>query len=152
MEAVKVKKISSKLLCGNVRNCDDGLLYSVIGNAVGIKTGTSNYGDWICFKGDFRAWNDKHVVESNQIFLPEILSIPLEVVLKEKQAVSFGVEVMKISTDSSIGYEYQVKNIIPVKESNMLEDMRQKFDACKDKAESETDKPGKSDTKQKPKK
>lgn len=136
METIKVKKISTKLMVGDVRKHEEDYLYSVVGKVTGTKTGTSTYGPWLSFKGEFRAWNAKHIVESNIIFLPEILTIPLEVALENRQendSISFGVEILKIKTDSTVGYEYQVRNIIPVKESNMLEDMTTKFNEFKNK-------------------
>jgi len=125
-----VKKISSKLMCGVIRENEDGILYNVIGTATGVKTGQSNFGEWVALKGEFNAWNDKVNVKSNVIFLPEVATIPLEAALKAgAKHVDFGISVIKGASDSVIGYEYSIKNIIPVKESNRLEDLRERFNS-----------------------
>jgi len=125
-----VKKISSKLMCGVIRENADGVLYNVIGTATGIKTGESNFGVWVALKGEFNAWNDKVNVKSNVIFLPEVATIPLEAALKSgAKHVDFGIAVVKCASESIIGYEYSIKNIIPVKESNRLEDLRERFNS-----------------------
>jgi len=125
-----VKKISSKLLCGVVREKENGVLYNVIGTATGIKTGQSNFGEWVALKGEFNAWNDKVNLKSRIIFLPEVATIPIESALKSgAKHIDFGISVIKGASDSVIGYEYSIKNIIPVKESNRLEDLRERFNS-----------------------
>jgi len=131
MEKSIVKKISSKLMVGNIVKADNGYLYSIIGKVTGIKTGESNYGSWIGFKGEFEAWNDKVSCRSNLCFLPEIISIPLEVAVSNKdEDITFGIEIHKKENDSVVGFEYEVKTIIPLKESNMLSDLRKTFDTA----------------------
>ena len=49
---MKFIKIDSK----DVARCDgDQFLYRVIGRAVDVKKGNSDFGDWTAFTGDFRA-------------------------------------------------------------------------------------------------
>ncbi len=134
MKSTIVKKISSKLMCKNVRDAKEGYLYSIIGKAVSLKRGQSNYGEWTCLIGTFEAWNDEINVSSNQAFLPEIASIPLEVAVMDDTAkdISFGIEIWKVlDSESSVGYQYTIKNIIKNEEDNAMKKLRDKFVAQK---------------------
>jgi len=138
MEAILVKKISSKLMCGKVRDCNEGILYSVVGKVIGLKSGSSTYGDWTALKGDFEAWNEKQRCKSHLCFLPDILTLQLEIALADgNDDITFGVEVLKKNNDTTVGYEYEVRNIIPQKETNLLEDLRSKFEKMQNKDEKE---------------
>ena len=129
MEPIIVKKLSTKLMCGNAKEHPEGVLYSIVGKVIGLKTGQSTYGVWTALKGEFQAWNETKSCKSNLCFVPDILTLQLEIALAEgNDDITFGVEILKKNNDSTIGYEYEVRNIIPQKESNLLEDLRNKFE------------------------
>ena len=115
-------------MVGNVKKASNGYLYSIVGKVTGIKTGESNYGSWVGFKGEFEAWNDKVSCKSNLCFLPEIIALPLEVaVMNKDEDITFGIEIYKRENDSVVGFEYEVNTIIPLKESNMISDLKNSF-------------------------
>jgi hypothetical protein len=127
METVTVKKITSKLLVGNTASAKYGDLYNVLGSAISLKSGASSYGEWTALIGQFHAWNDKHSFSANMVFLPEVATIPIVIALKKGETVDFGIIVSKVKADNAIGFEYVIRNIIPQKQSNQLEDLKERF-------------------------
>jgi len=127
MEVTDVKKITSKLMVGNTKTADYGELYSVIGLAINVQTGTTSFGEWTALVGEFEAWNDKMRVRSNKLFLPEVASIPITLALAKGDSVEFGIIVSKIEAENAVGFEYTVKNIIPSKQNSALNDLKTKF-------------------------
>jgi hypothetical protein len=104
-----VRKIQAKGLVGNVKDAEEGTLYTVVGKATGLKGGESNYGPWECLKGDFIAQtNDGEQYRGSQLFLPEIAHDMVAHQLKEgNEAVEFGFIIGKKNDETSaIGYVY----------------------------------------------
>jgi hypothetical protein len=79
------KKVSVKLVCGDMKkNVKEWGLKSgeskdvmqVLGTVNGLQTGTSDYGDWVAFKGSFKATNlaTNEQFRSGKCLLPEVAS------------------------------------------------------------------------------
>lgn len=83
----------------------------VFGQAVGQKSGESNYGPWTALTGRFEATNPEtgEVAEASQLFLPEVAMIPIQVAMASGPA-TFAIDVFaKKSENTKPGgspYEY----------------------------------------------
>lgn len=101
----QVKKISVKTVHGMIslervlELAKESKLYPVmrvIGVAIGIKEGTSSYGDWSCLLGTFKATDavSKKELRASQCFLPDVAMIPLTAALQQNNAkgVEFGID------------------------------------------------------------
>ena len=136
MSVTMLKKLGAKQIVGNVKKAisdfcaNDGdkvSLYTIIGIANGVKTGTSNYGDWIAFQGKFEASNhvDGLSYASNQAFIVEPLQSMLVDALQNSDEIRFAITVdAKRRDDLNQGYEYLVTPHIQAKENDPLEDLR----------------------------
>lgn len=108
----QIKKISTKTVFGDVQiealvehhkknGADVSMpMMRVLGQAVGLKHGTSAYGPWTALIGRFKATNLQtgETMESSQCFLPEIALVQIQLALANSQAagggaVLFGVDV-----------------------------------------------------------
>lgn len=136
MSVTMLKKLGAKQIVGNVKSAvvnycqNDGdkvSLYTIIGIANGVKTGTSNYGPWVAFQGKFEASNhvDGLNYASNQAFIVEPLQSMLMAALETTDEIRFAITVdVKRRDDLNQGYEYLVTPHIHAKENDPLEDLR----------------------------
>jgi hypothetical protein len=126
-----LKKISTATVYGKIKNSDkveEKSLYRVFGLAVGTKTGTTDYGDWSCFVGEFQAVNihTGEMFSSSKCFLPEIVEAGIMTQLSqvEKGGVKFAFEIgIKPNEEIVIGYEYTAKSLLQVAPNNFLAEM-----------------------------
>jgi hypothetical protein len=138
-----VKKLSTKSIVENIvaRLPKDAegkiiqgqtvVLYRVYGTAQGIKTGSSTFGEWAAFTGQFEAVDSDsgEIVRSNQLFLPEVAELLLKVpVLKGDGDVNFAFDIgIKGTIETATGlqkYEYTVGTVMEAKEDDPLAKMR----------------------------
>lgn len=136
MSVTMVKKLGAKQIIGNVKKAiadfcaNDGdkvTLYTIFGIANGIKTGTSNFGDWVAFQGSFEATNyvDGANYASNQAFITEPIQSMLVQALTESDSVQFAITVdAKRRDDVAQGYEYITTPHMQTKENDPLEHLR----------------------------
>lgn len=136
MSVTMVKKLGAKQIIGNVKKAvadfcaNDGdkvSLYTIFGVANGVKTGTSNYGDWTAFQGSFEAANyvEGTSYASNQAFITEPLQSMLVAALRESDTVEFAITVdVKRRDDLNQGYEYLTTPHISTKENDPLAHLR----------------------------
>lgn len=132
-EASLLKKISTATVYGKITNEDKvapKALYRVFGIAVGTKTGSSNYGDWSCFVGEFQAVNlhTGEIFNSSKCFLPEIVDAGILTQLSQAEGggVKFAFEIgIQPNEDIVIGYEYTAKSLLQVQPNNFLAEMAQ---------------------------
>ena len=127
-----LKKISPKTLDidlkGFVKNNTDGAvqkLYTIVGQVTGTKTGVSNYGEWLMFKGQFivTKTDTGEVSTAPVAALPKFITEQLEplVVQANGQPVEFAFEIsVKRREDVAIGYEYLAKSLIEQRVSDPL--------------------------------
>lgn len=131
-----LKKLGAKQIMGNVKKAvqdycpNDGdkvTLYTVFGVANGIKTGTTNYGQWTAFQGQFEAQNhvDQNAYASNQAFIPEPLQSMLVSALEKSDTVQFAITVdVKRRDDLNVGYEFLPTPHIQAQENDPLAHLR----------------------------
>lgn len=131
-----LKKLGAKQIMGNVKKAvqdycpNDGdkvTLYTVFGVANGIKTGTTNYGPWTAFQGQFEAQNhvDQNAYASNQAFIPEPLQSMLVAALEKSDTVQFAITVdVKRRDDLNVGYEFLPTPHIQTQENDPLAHLR----------------------------
>lgn len=110
-------------------------LYNVYGIASGTKSGTTDKGEWLSFKGQFEAVKeDGQIYASAQVFLPQPFEDMLLAQLvraqeaDEKASVQFAVRVYlvppKAGKPSSTGYEYRCEPLIEAAETSPLSALR----------------------------
>lgn len=131
-----VKKLSAKTIIGNVASFvkenikdDNGtaLLYTIFGVVNGVKSGSSNFGDWMAFQGSIEAVSavTGETYRSPQVFLSEPLQGMLAVALQSNDTVEFACEVMvKRRDDLVIGYEYIINPKTETAQNDPLEHLR----------------------------
>jgi len=136
MSVTMLKKLGAKQIVGNVKQAvkdfcaNDGdkvSLYTIFGVAHGVKTGTSNYGDWTAFQGKFEATNyvDGQSYASNQAFIVEPLQSMLMGALQASDEVQFAITVdVKRRDDLNQGYEYLVTPHLQAQENDPLAHLR----------------------------
>lgn len=130
-----LKKISAKTLIGDIKQVIEGykdgenvILFHVFGRANGIKTGTSNFGEWLCFEGQFEAVNVStgETSQAPKCFLPDPIESMLVNALKDNAVVEFALEVgVKANSKLPMGYEYIVNPLVEVKQSDDLKVLRE---------------------------
>jgi hypothetical protein len=93
-------------------------LYKVAGSVTGMTAGTSTYGDWLKFKGEFSViLADGRAFDSNSALFPAFLTDRLAPVVKgaNGDAVEFAFSIFaKRRDDLAIGYEYTARSLVDV--------------------------------------
>lgn len=123
MNATLLKKLSVATVYGEISKDSESVANSspiirVFGIASGIRTGQSNFGDWVAFTGDFGAINleSGEAFRGPQVFIPQPAQGMLEAALSKSDNVEFAFEIgVKPSKKGSMGYEYTVR---PIKEAS----------------------------------
>lgn len=121
------RKLSAKIIVGKrigqVTEPKD--LFTVIGIATGIRSGQSNYGEWIGLKGQFEVvrCDDGKVLQAPIMILPDAamaeltgngLDYPLQ----------FGFLVRVVPSTNDAGFEYEVIKVVDPTNHDPLEDLR----------------------------
>lgn len=122
MNATLLKKLSVATVFGEFDKNHDAVVNSspiirVFGIASGIRTGQSNFGDWLAFTGDFGAINLEtgEAYRGPQVFIPQPAQGMLEAALQKAETVEFSFEIgLKPSKKGTLGFEYTVR---PIKEA-----------------------------------
>ena len=111
----QVSKISSKVLCGDVKKAPDGELFTLVGNAVGIESGESTYGTWEAIIGDFLADAKGKRYKAGKAFVPSIVINAVKPYLMQSEdGVQIAVRVGKRTDDSvAAGYVYTIEDLFP---------------------------------------
>ena len=129
------KKISTAKVYGkvNIRKLPEfGAvvnLYSIIGVAIGTKTGTSDYGDWTSLVGQFEAVNCEtgERFASANAFLPDVAQglVLAQLAHPDTNQVQFAFMIgAKTDENSPVGYSYTAKPILPPDAKDPLADLR----------------------------
>lgn len=131
-----VKKLGAKQILGNVKSVvkeqcakdgDTYRAYSIIGQANGIKTGTSQFGEWCAFQGKMEAINyvTGESFAAMQCFIPDPLQSMIRGALTENDNVEFAFTVIvKRRDDLKEGYEYLVEPHKAAQEADPLAALR----------------------------
>lgn len=104
-------------------------LMRVYGQATNFKTGSSTYGAWVKFIGNFKAVNLEtgETYLSGAIFLPQTVSEMLFSVLKDGGNTEFAFDIGVIGTATLVGYEFTVKPLIKANLSNPLKMLEERL-------------------------
>lgn len=99
-------------------------LATIYGMATDYKIGTSNFGEFTKFKGDFRAVRivDGEEFRSGSLLLPPTLADMLRVAVSQAKdtGVQFAVELGVKPSDVPIGYEYSVRPLVNTDQADPL--------------------------------
>lgn len=94
-------------------------LYRITGTITGIKTGETQFGPWVGFKGNFVARrHDGTLFAAPSAFIPQPMQDMFEAAILTQEAeglvasVQFGLDVSIIQADSSVGFEYKCVPVI----------------------------------------
>lgn len=136
METVLLRKLSSKTVLGQRPRFSDGdengaekFLYRLAGRVTGIQTGTSDFGAWVAFKGNFQAERfDGQTFAGPKAFVPEPVQSMLEDAIQKQLAdglvpsIQFGIDVYAVLDESAaVGYTFRVVPILkPADETDSL--------------------------------
>ncbi|MGV0999690.1 MAG: hypothetical protein ACOYBQ_10220 [Fluviibacter sp.] len=134
----QVKKLSVATVYGKIDlkqviNSDKPIaVMRVAGQAVGTKSGDSNYGTWTALVGSFVAIHPEtgEQSEAAQLFLPEVALIPIQVALASAnaRAIDFAIELqVKASENTKPGgspYEYTFTNLMAPAENDPMAKLR----------------------------
>lgn len=128
-------KISVKNVCGKItvkKDDEERPLMQVMGIVTGSMIKSSQYGDSIGFKGQFKATNVEtgEVYRSGVCYLPGVASDLVAGGMGEgvnSLEFAFGISVKP--ADNPIGYEYIVASLLDVSESDPLEALEGKLNA-----------------------
>jgi len=161
-----IKKLSSKSIIGNVKKIafaefylDNDLeklnpegkselsLYTIYGVCSGIKTGTTDNGEWISFEGEFKATRDHdgEVFRAPRAFLMEPAAGMLQAALEVGDTIELAFNVSMVPANNAYGYEYRCSQLLEVKETDAIAALEKKIslrlDASKEaKAKAKTKK------------
>lgn len=129
-----LKKLSPKTVVGDVKklmttvkNGETLKLYSVIGRVNGVQTGSTAFGDWTVFIGQFETTNyaDGEISTATKCFLPEPVQTMLTSSLRDNDSVEFALEICAKKDDTlPTTYEYIVNPLVKIKESDELQSLR----------------------------
>lgn len=152
-----LKKMSAKTICGNVKSLarvtfykekadkDGNLvlledapkgidLFRVIGVADGIKSGNSQFGDWISFTGNFKAIGlrpdengEVDEYRSAVLFLPAPADQLLVEALKDNDNVELAFIIGISPSTGVLGYEYTCQPLIKPQENDAISSLEQKL-------------------------
>lgn len=105
------------------------MIATLYGRCSEKKVGTSDYGDYIRFRGEFEAVNAEtgETYRAGNMIVPGVLEGLLDsaITVDENSAVDFAVEVwVEPSERGNTGYTYNIKPLIQPAESDVLGDLR----------------------------
>lgn len=125
-----VSKLSMKSIFGNPRTAlpandkeTSGPLVRIVGTVGSVKSGESNFGEWLAFIGQFQAVNLKtnEVFRSGKMFLPTVAQ---DMLLGAVQSVdssgvefAFDIGIMR-DDEAQVGYQYVVVPLLEVSEAD----------------------------------
>lgn len=122
-------------------------LATIYGIAQRYKIGTSNYGEFTKFQGDFEAVRvaDGETFRSAALLLPPIIGDMLRATVDKADdtGVQFGVEIGVKPSDVPIGYEYSVKPVFKTDAADALAHLRDSVLKSLPAPETPTEKPAK---------
>jgi hypothetical protein len=135
---LSVATVYGKIDAKKVLNSEQPIkVMRVYGQAVGTKTGDSNFGPWTALVGQFKAAHPEtgEVSEASTLFLPDVALVPLQVALAQEGArgVMFAMDIfVKASTNTKPGgsvYEYSFENVLPPADNDPIKALEDKINA-----------------------
>ncbi len=134
-----IKKLSAKSIVGNVKKVsfdnfyeDNNIekpkkdrpeqidLFTILGIVKGLKTGTTDNGEWISFEGEFKATRllDGEIFRGPRAFISEPAQSMLESALEENETVEMAFVISIIPGENAYGYEYRTSPLIAPAEND----------------------------------
>lgn len=119
----------------------------VIGLAMGVKKGDSNYGEWTALLGTFQCTNLQtgEASEAATLFLPEVALIPIQVALSAEgvRGVEFAIDIsvryVENGKPGGVPYEYTWTPLLPPDQNDPITRIKNKLLALQGPAKGETD-------------
>ncbi len=131
-----LKKISPKTVMGEkiTAPLEAGHLFRVVGVCSGLKTGQSNFGEWVAFTGEFNVErNDGKRFYGTKLFLPDPVQTLLVTAVKgladKSSLVEVALDVGIKPSDAPIGYEYTCSPLVEVAASTPLQALMERIGA-----------------------
>lgn len=124
-----VKKISAKVVVGRIVKPEAPTdLFSIIGIARETITGTTQFGDFVGFAGEFEAINAEtgEVFKAPKAFIPEPAQGMLAAALTGNEAVEVGLTIGVKPHSGEMGYEYTCRPLFEAQGTDMLADLRER--------------------------
>lgn len=119
-----INKISAKTIVGNVKDAPEGELFSLMGYAVGIEEGESQFGTWQALTGEFLATTpDGKEFKAGKAFPPATIVEIVKPFLMgdENPRVALAFKIGKKKSDTApVGYEFTVESLVEPAESDPL--------------------------------
>ncbi|MEG9862950.1 MAG: hypothetical protein V6Z82_06960 [Flavobacteriales bacterium] len=125
-----IKKLTVKTVVGNLKamvkagDVTEGAIMRVMGIATGQQSGTSDFGDWIAFKGKFRAINiiTGEEFHSAKCLLPEVASDLVVAAMAENESVEFAFDIkIQLDETAATGYVYLAQPLVEAQQDDPLE-------------------------------
>lgn len=125
---ITIKTIKAQPPKGSIS--EPTMIVTLYGRCTEKKVGTSDFGDFIRFKGEFEAVNAEsgESYRAGNMIVPGVLEGLLDsaITVDETNAVDFAVEIwVEPSERSNTGYTYNIKPLIEPEESDALGQLRQ---------------------------
>jgi hypothetical protein len=141
MGIILVSKMSAKSIIGKIKarlpKDEKGdlviggvaSLFRVYGLATGVKKGSTNFGEWLSFSGQFEAVDSEsgEVFQSANLFLPDVAQNLLFPAVMDESNISgvtfafdVGVKEDKSADGQGAGYNFTVSSILEVKETDAM--------------------------------
>lgn len=125
------RKLSTKTIMGGRIPAPEvkTFLYRIAGRVTGVKTGTSDFGPWLAFKGNFQAQReDGEIFAAPLAFVPEPVQSMLEDAVQKQLAdglvpsIQFGIDLFAVPDKAAaVGYTFDVAPILkPEDETDSL--------------------------------
>lgn len=125
---ITVKTIKAQPAKGSVK--DAQMIATLYGRCTSKSAGTSDFGEFIRFKGEFEGVNADtgEQYRAGVLIVPKVLESMLDGAItpdSDDNAVDFAVEVWVEPADTMTGYTYNIKPLIEPSESDALSQIRQ---------------------------
>lgn len=156
MPATQIKKLSAATIYGKIdlkkllAAPDERLeLFTVLGLAVGQKSGMSAYGEWTALMGQFEATNVEtgETFAGAQLFLPDVALVPLQVALSAEgsRGVEFAIKISakyaKSDKAGGAAYEYTWEPLLPPDNNDPVTRLKARLLALTDESQKGGDAP-----------
>lgn len=140
-----LRKISAKNVVGDIKKMvaadqikKETVVMRVLGVAHATTTGASSFGDWMAFKGRFKATNTLTGEEfsSGKCFLPSIASEIVETALALRTdhtlPVEFAMDITVVPDSTvAVGYQYGVQQVFEAAPDDVLDRLTRDADGMK---------------------
>jgi hypothetical protein len=129
---LSVAKVFGKISVAKVIEASGEVHVMRVIGATGIKTGVSDFGEWECLTGMFRATNPEtgEISDSANLFMPDVAHDMIAQAIRQgAKGVDFAFDIFAVrDDDSTVGYTYRAAPLLQA-EDNPLDRIASKLDA-----------------------